>query len=152
MAGGQGGVDLTDPEAFLFAIVRQVEHMPKPLRLVFDSLTPLALGYTPDEFVALVHRKNRMLRRPDVVLFDALLQRMLEESQLYTLLNGFDVVLDLYAPDWGEMGLAGRTGHRALRVSKVRGASADTRPYPYTISPGEGIVVQKDYYRQQMGE
>ena len=149
--GERGGGDLSDPEAFLFTVDRQVEHMPKPLRMVFDSLTPLALGYAPGEFVALVHRKNRLLRRPDVSIFDTLLLQMLEKSELYSLLNAFDVVVDLYTPDWGEMALSGNTGYRALRVRKVRGASADTRPYPYTISPTEGIVVQKDYYSQQMG-
>lgn len=149
---GEGGrVDLSDPEAFLFTVDRQVECIPKPLRMVFDSLTPLALGYAPGGFVALVHRKNRLLRRPDVSIFDTLLLQMLEKSELYSLLNAFDVVVDLYTPDWGEMALSGNTGYRALRVRKVRGASADTRPYPYTISRTEGIVVQKDYYSRQMG-
>jgi circadian clock protein KaiC len=149
---GEGGrVDLSDPEAFLFTVDRQVEHLPKPLRMVFDSLTPLALGYAPGEFVELVHRKNRLLRRPDVTTFDTLLLQMLEKSELYSLLNAFDVVVDLYTPDWGEMALSGNTGYRALRVRKVRGANADTRPYPYIISRTEGIVVQKDYYSQQIG-
>jgi circadian clock protein KaiC len=152
-AGGREGgrIDLSDPEAFLFTVDRQVERMPKPLRMVFDSLTPLALGYAPGEFVELVHRKNRLLRRPDVTTFDTLLLQMLEKSELYSLLNAFDVVLDLYTPDWGEMALSGNTGYRALRVRKVRGANADTRPYPYVISRTEGVVVQKDYYSQQMG-
>lgn len=145
-------LDLSDPEAFLFTVVRQVDAMPKPLRVVFDSLTPLALGYAPREFVELVHRKNQLLRRPDVALFDALLREMLARSDLYSLLNAFDVVLDLYTPDWGEMKLAGYTGHRALRVRKARGVSADIRPYPYIISPTEGIVVQKEHYRRQTGE
>lgn len=145
-----GGVDLSDPEAFLFAVARQVEAMPRPLRNIFDSLTPLALGYTPGQFVELVHRKNRLLRRPDVVLFDTLLRQTLQESELYSLLNAFDVVVDLTTPDWGEMEQAGQ-GMRALRVRKARGVRADTRPYPYVISPTEGIVVQKEYYRRQVG-
>jgi circadian clock protein KaiC len=147
-----GMLDLSDPEAFLFAVIHQMEQMPKPLRLVFDSLTPLALNYTPAEFVALIHRKNRLLSRPDVTVFDTVIQQMLPESQLYSLLNTFDVVLDLYSPSWGEMGLAGNRGYRALRVYKVRGAHADSRPFPYTITPSEGIVVQKDYYQGQMGQ
>ena len=145
-------LDMRDPEAFLFLLGRRMEEMPRPLRLVVDSLTPLALGYEPGEFVALVHRMNRLLGRADVAIFDIMLRRMLEESDLYSLLNAFDVVLDLYTPDWGDMSLAGNVGYRALQVRKARGVNADTRPFPYTISPTEGVVVEKDFYRRQMGE
>jgi circadian clock protein KaiC len=149
---GEDVLDPSDSEAFLFAVGRQIERMPKPLRTVFDSLAPLALGHAPGEFVPLVHHKNRMLRRPDVAFFDTLLRQMLQESEHYSLLNAFDVVLDLYTPNWGEMKLAGNTGYRALQVCKARAAAVNARPYPYTISPTEGIVVQKDYYRRQMAE
>jgi circadian clock protein KaiC len=148
---GAGHLDLSDPEAFLFTVTHQAEQMIGPLRVILDSLTPMALDYTPDEFVGLVHRKNRLLRRPGVTVFDAMLQRTLDESKVYSLLNAFDIVVDLYTPDWGEMGFSGHTGQRALRVHKARVAGADTRPFPYTISPTEGVVVQKDYYKRQTG-
>ena len=92
-----------------------------------------------------------MLRRPGVALFDAMLRGTLEENQKYSLLNGFDVVAELYTPDWGEMGLSGTTGKCALRVRKARSVATDSRPYPYTVSPTEGIVVDRDYYRTQVG-
>lgn len=102
--GERDVLDLNDPEAFLFSMLREVERMPKPLRLVFDSLTPLALGYTPSDFVALVHRQIRMLRRTDVAIFCTLLRQTLQVSDHYSLLNAFDVVLDLYVPDWVRCG------------------------------------------------
>ncbi len=138
-------LDPSDAESFLFAILQQVQRMPKPLRLVFDSLTPLALGYTPNAFVALVHRKTRMLRRPDVAIFSTLLRETLERSNLYSLLNAFDVVIDLYTPDWGEVRLNGNMGYRALRVSKARGASIHNQSFPYTISPARGVVIHKEF-------
>ena len=147
-----GGADLSpdDPEAFLFAVMRQVPLLAKPLRIVVDSLTPLALGVSSDDFVSLVQYKNRVLCRPDVVLYDTLLRRTLLENQVYSLVNAYDVVVDLYTPDWGEMSLSGNIGYRALQVSKARTTHVDLRPYPYVISSAEGIVVQKGYYEGQM--
>ncbi|WP_089719607.1 ATPase domain-containing protein [Candidatus Entotheonella palauensis] len=141
-------LDPSDAESFLFAMLRQVESMPKPLRLVFDSLTPLALGYTPKAFVALVHRKTRMLRRPDVAIFSTLLRETLERSDLYSLLNAFDVVIDLYTPDWGEVRFNGNVGYRALRVRKARGVSTSNYTFPYTISPARGMVIHKEFSKQ----
>ncbi len=144
----RGTLDPSDPESFLFAMLRQVQNMPKPLRLVFDSLTPLALGYTPNAFVALVHRKTRMLRRPDVAIFSTLLRETLARSDLYSLLNAFDVVIDLYTPDWGEVRLNGNMGYRALRVSKARGVSTHNQSFPYTIIPTRGMVIHKEFSKQ----
>jgi circadian clock protein KaiC len=149
--GGDRHQDMSDSEAFLFTVAHKVESMSKPLRVVFDSLTSLVVGYTSWELVGMVHRKNRLLLKPNVVLFDILLKQTLQTSELYSLLNAFDIVLDLYTPDWGEMKQAGISGYRVLQVLKARGAYADTRPYPYTISSTEGIVVQKDYYQRQTG-
>lgn len=138
-------LDPSDAEGFLFAMLRQVQQMPKPLRLVFDSLTPLALGYTSNAFVALVHRNNRMLRRPDVAIFSTLLRETLERSDLYSLLNAFDVVIDLYTPDWGEVRFNGNMGYRALRVSKARGVNVHNQSFPYTITPDQGVVIHKEF-------
>lgn len=148
---GAAELDLHDPEAFLFAVARQVEAMPKPLRVVFDSLTPLTLGHTGVEFVALMHRKQRLLSRFDATIFDVLLRQALNENFTYRLLNSYEIVLDLYTPDWGQMNLAGDTGYRVLQVHKARGVGVDHRPFPYVISPTDGIMIQQDYYRKQMG-
>ncbi len=146
--GGRNSLDLSDPDAFLFALIRNVEAITRPCRVILDSLVPLALNITPGEFVSLVYRKNRLLRRPDVAILDIMLWDTVRDHNLSNLLNTFDVVLDLYTPNWGEMNLAGSVGYRAMQVRKARGVRADSRPFPYTISPTEGIVVQSDYYRK----
>jgi len=147
----QPGYDINDTEILLFAVIRQMERMPRPLRLITDSLTPLALDRSPSDFVKLVYRKNRMLHRPDVAIFDTLLRGVLADSDLHRLVGAFDIVNELYIPDWGEMKLAGNVGYRTLRIEKSRGNRIDPRPYPYTISPTDGLVVQKDHYRGQVG-
>ncbi len=146
--GDADTLDLNDPETLLFSVVREVERMPKPLRLVVDSLTPLALGYAPSDFVALVHRQLRLLRRPDVTVFCTLLRQTLPVGDHYSLLNAFDVVLELMTPDWGEMRSSRNGDYRALQVRKARGVSTNTQPYPYSISPSEGLVIHHDFYRQ----
>lgn len=138
-------IDLTDMERFLYDIERHLRAMPKPCRLITDSLTPLAVQYAPDEFITFIERKNRLLRQLDVALFDTILPKTLNESILYSLLNSYDVVLDVYVPNWGEMGQTGQ-GFRVLQVRKSRGTHSDTRPYPYTIRQGKGISVQEGFY------
>ncbi len=146
--GKRDSLDPSDAETFLFAMFRQMQRMPKPLRLIFDSLTPLALGDAPSAFVALVHCKTRMLRRPDVAVLSTLLRETLERSDLYSLLNAFDVVIDLYTPDWGEVRLNGNMGYRALRVRKARGVRASNQSFPYTISPTQGMVIHKEFSKE----
>ena len=126
-------------------MLRHVQQMPKPLRLVLDSLTPLALGYETHAFVAFVHRQTRILRRPDVAIFTTLLRETLERSDLYSLLNAFDLVIDLYTPDWGEVRFNGNMSYRVLRISKARGTSTSNQSFPYTINPAQGIVIHKDF-------
>ncbi len=135
-----------DPEALLFHLNEHVRQMPRPLRVIFDSLTPLTLNSTPGAFLALVQAKNRLLRQPGVSIFDTMLRRVLPEDTTNSLLNAFDVVLDLYTPDWGDMSQPQRTGRRVLQVLKARGAYLDSRPYPYTLSSIDGVRVQKSYY------
>jgi circadian clock protein KaiC len=147
-SGRSDTLDLGDPEALLFTIARQVAQMGRPLRKIFDSLMPQVLGYTPDEFVSLIHRKNRILRQPGVTLFDTLPYAVLEEKDLNRLLNAFDVLLDLYTPDWGEMGMVGGGSYRVMQVRKAP-SSFDTRPYPYVIDQNSGIVVQDRFYHWQ---
>ncbi len=138
---------LEDPQKFLFTLVNQLAEMPKPCRVILDSLTPLAINLPHSVFVNFVHQKNRLLRQPGVVLFDIFLKQILNRTDLYALLNAFDVAIELYIPDWGEMNRPGNLGYPSLRVIKSRGTRADTRPYPYRISLSEGIVVQTDYYQ-----
>jgi len=141
----QDYIDLGDMERFLYDIEQHLRRMPKRNRVIIDSLTPLAIQYAPDEFIAFIERKNRLLRRLDITLFDTILPKTLNESILYSLLNSYDSVLDVYSPNWGEMNQAGQ-GARVLQMRKARGTHADTRPYPYTIRPGTGIVVQEGFY------
>lgn len=147
-AGDRDLLDLSDPDAFLFALLRHVETIARPCRVILDSLVPLALGLSASDFVSLIYRKNRLLRQPDVALFDTILRETVQGHDLSNLLNTFDVVLDLYTPNWGEMNLAGSIGYRAMQIRKARGVRIDNRPYPYTISTTEGILVQSDYYRR----
>ena len=143
---GESGFDLSDPDSMLFSISRLAEKMTKPLVIIFDSLSPVSLGYQADDFVSLIHKKNRLLAASNVALFDTLLSGTMEGDRSYSLVNAYDIVIDLFIPDWGEMRFAGKTGYRAIQMSKVRGANVDGRPYPYIISPNNGIVVQADYY------
>ena len=142
---GEDFIDLTDMDRFLYDIERYLRLIPKPCRLIIDSLTPLAIQYKINDFISFIERKNRLLRRLDVALLDTILIKTLDENVLYSLLNSYDTVLDVYIPNWGEMGQAGQ-GFRALQVRKARGTIADTRPFPYTIRAGKGVVVQENFY------
>ncbi len=136
-------LNLNDPEMLLLRIAQQLEQMPKPCRVIFDSLTPLLINCTPREFIKLVYRKNRQLRQPDVAVLDIFAQDGIEKSDRYNLLNLYDLVVDLYSPDWDEMNNAADIGYKNwLRITKIRGAKADQRPYPYSISPTKGIVIE----------
>lgn len=145
------GFNVSDPEAFLFAMIRRLDRMSRPLRMIIDSLTPLALDHSPQEFVKFLYRKNQLLRRPNVALFDTMLRGVLVESDLHRLMGAYDIVTELYIPDWGEMKLAGNVGYRTLRLAKARGNRIDPRPYPYVINQGDGLVVQKEHYQGQVG-
>jgi len=144
---GNDNLDLSDPETLMFTIARQLNRLSRPCRKIFDSLAPLAAMCTPREFISLVYRKNRLLRQPDVAMFNTFPQLAMEDSDRYSLLNAYDVVLNLYTPDWGEMNQQGKIGNHALKIGKIRGARADLRPYPYTISLHEGILLQQKYYQ-----
>jgi circadian clock protein KaiC len=104
------------------------------------------INLSHSEFVNFVHQKNRLLRQPGVVIFDIFLKQILEQSDIYALLNAFDVAIELYIPNWGEMNRPGNLGYPSLRVIKSRRSRADTRPYPYQISLTQGIAIQTDYY------
>jgi circadian clock protein KaiC len=144
-ANGKIHLDLTDTEGFLYQLIRHLKTMPRPCRLITDSLTTLASHNTPERFLAFVERKNRLLHRPDVVIFDTFLLGTLDDVFHSGLRNNYDLVLRLYSPDWGEMSQNERVS-RVLQVFKNRTAKVDSRPYPYTIRTGEGLVVQSCFY------
>ncbi|NEQ63135.1 MAG: recombinase RecA, partial [Moorea sp. SIO4A1] len=76
-------------------------------------------------------------------VLDIFAQDGIEKSDLYNLLNLYDVVVDLYSPDWDEMNNGKEIGYKNwLQITKIRGAKADQRPYPYSISPTKGIVIE----------
>jgi circadian clock protein KaiC len=139
-------VDISDSELFIYEVHRRLKAMPKPCRIIIDSLLPIAVYYTPEDLIKFLEKKNRLLKSPDVALLDTFMAKTLEESTLYSMLNSYDVVLDLYIPDWGEMSQAGKQGIRVLQIRKAPDA-VDTRPYPYFICPGKGVIVQKEFYR-----
>ena len=141
-----GDLDLADPESLLFTLAGKLEKMTGPTVLLLDSLSPVSMGYKNEDFVSLVYRKNRLLGRENLAVLDIILSGSMEESHQYSLMNAYDIVIDLFTPDWGEMKFAGQSGYRALKMTKVRGARVDGRPYPYIISTNDGLVVQKDYY------
>lgn len=142
---GDDFLDLTDSDRFLFQIERFLRIIPKPCRVIIDSMTPIALQYPPAEFLSFIERKNRLLRQPNVAQMDLFLSKTLDENVTYSLQNSYDIVMEIYIPDWGAMGQGGQ-GLRVLQIRKARGSQVDTRPYPYTIKPGEGIVLQKGFY------
>lgn len=139
-------LDLDDTEVFLYTLFQNLDDMPKPCRLIIDSLTPLAIAHSHSEFVHLVYRKNRLLKQPDVVFFDTFLKGILEPGMLSSLLNAYDICVELYRPDWGDMNQLGNSGYPSLRITKARSVKADIRPYPYRLHESEGIAIQTDYY------
>jgi hypothetical protein len=46
------------------------------------------------------------------------------------------------------MGYAKGIGYRVIQMRKFPG-DIDTRPYPYLIVPGRGLMVQHDFYQQK---
>lgn len=139
-------LNIEDTEVFLYKLAQHLDEMPKPCRVITDSLTPLAIAHSHSDFVSLIYRKNRLLHQPSVVLFDIFLKGILEPELRSSLVNAYDISIELYRPDWGEMHQLGNSGYPSLRITKARGVKADTRPYPYRIRDGEGVVVQTDYY------
>jgi circadian clock protein KaiC len=143
---GRRELDLEDQEAFLFGLFRKIEGLPKPAVVVLDSLASTVPGSLSGGIVDLAQQKNRMLARPDVTVMDTLLNGMLDDRTQTGLMNGYDIVLDLFTPDWGDMRLSGSLGHRVLQIKKARGLPVDSRPFPYTIDPGRGIVINTSFY------
>ncbi|MHA1401721.1 MAG: RAD55 family ATPase [Candidatus Heimdallarchaeaceae archaeon] len=138
-------IDITDLKRFIFKLNKFTEKMSKPCRIVIDSLNPIAINNSAKDFIEFIDYKNRIFRRSNVIIFETLLAKTLEENILYNTMQSYDVVIEMFEPNWGEMGESGQP-LRAIRVKKARGAYVNTRIYPYIIKKGEGIVIQKDIY------
>lgn len=138
----------SDPEKFLQEVKIQTQRMPKPVRVIIDSLSPIALDYSPNEFIKLIYQKNKLLQQPNICIFDTILNETLTRSETNRLVNAYEIFIDLFTPDWGEMTQAGKTGLKSLQVRKSRGIASDIRPFPYTIGKA-GIVVQKNFYTME---
>ncbi|MEA3202136.1 MAG: circadian clock protein KaiC [Thermoplasmata archaeon] len=136
-------LDIDDPESFFNTITLWIDAMPKPCARILDSMTPIMVGMTPEEFKGMLN-KRRLFARSDISMLDTV---MASNDQLQPYLtNHFDVVIDLYTPDWGDLRGADDRGRPVMRVVKARGVRVDTRPYPFRISKEGGVVVQKDFY------
>jgi circadian clock protein KaiC len=132
------GLDPRDPDVLLYTLFRRVGVAPRPMRLIVDSLWPLASALTAHDFVDLIQRKNLLLRRSDVTLFDTKLSGTLDAVHSSRLLNTYDTVLELNRPHDAN---GASSSPRMLRFLKVRGVDAELRPFPFTVSPTTGVVV-----------
>jgi circadian clock protein KaiC len=140
-------LDLEDPESFINLVAGWLDGMPKPCARVVDSLTPLMVGMSPEEFKAILTKGRMLSSSPGVSMLDTVMASS-DVLQSY-LTNHFDVVIDLYTPDWGDLKGADDRGRPVMRLLKARGVRVDTRPYPFRISRDGGVVVQKDFYGLQ---
>ena len=137
-------LDLEDPESFINVVSSWIDAMPKPCARVVDSLTPLLIGLSAEEFKSMLTKRRLLVPSPQVSMLDTVMASS-DVLQSY-LTNHFDVVIDLYTPDWGDLKGADDRGRPVMRVVKARGVRVDTRPYPFRISREGGVVVQKDFY------
>ncbi|HUR67780.1 MAG TPA: ATPase domain-containing protein [Candidatus Thermoplasmatota archaeon] len=137
-------LDLEDPESFINLVATWLDEMPKPCTRVVDSLTPLMVGMSPEEFKAILTKGRLLSSSPQVSMLDTVMASQ-DVLQSY-LTNHFDVVIDLYTPDWGDLRGADDRGRPVMRLVKARGVRVDSRPYPFRVSREGGVVVQKDFY------
>lgn len=137
-------LDLEDPESFMNLVARWLDEMPKPCARIVDSLTPLMVGMSPEEFKTILTKGHALSASPQVTMLDTVMAST-DVLQSY-LTNHFDLVVDLYTPDWGDLRGADDRGRPVMRLVKARGVRVDSRPYPFRISKEGGVVVQKDFY------
>lgn len=137
-------LDLEDAESFINLVATWLDEMPKPCTRVVDSLTPLMVGMGPDEFKAILTKGRLLSASPQVSMLDTVMASQ-DMIQSY-LTNHFDVVIDLYTPDWGDLRGADDRGRPVMRLLKARGVRVDSRPYPFRVSKDGGVIVQKDFY------
>lgn len=136
-SGTDPGAELSDIDRFLYTLETTAEAMNKPVRVIFDSITPLVTVRTARHLMKLIQRKNRLLRTPQITLLDTHLWQKSSENQPLGLLNEYDIVIDLYTTGETTGALT-----RELQIKKARGVRADMTPHTYTIDSGEGILVE----------
>jgi circadian clock protein KaiC len=147
-----GVLDLEDDRQRMYHYVTQLRELIPPVRVVVDSITSVALRAGRNDFPIIEERMVRALTNRDTSFLLTIHREPLSREDRSILIGLFDMALDLYTPDWGEMQLTGAIGRRVLRVRKARAVAADARPYPYTISTTTGLVVEADYYRLHMAQ
>ncbi len=133
--------DASDVQEFIYVLAQLIDQMAKPCRVIIDSMTAVAVNYSTQDLVAMVHEKNRLLRKEGVVMLDLYLKGTLEETGMYGLANAYDVCIDLYYPEE-----KGGVPQRNMRVHKIRSTDFDPRPFPFSIRTGQGLVVDKKFY------
>lgn len=135
--------DRADVEEFTYVIAQAVAQLPKPCRVVVDSMTTVAVNFEVREFLYLVYEKNRIFRESPVVVMDIYLADTFQGSEMAAVVNSYDLALELFVSEE-----RGGFPKRSLRLRKLRGGTYDPRPYPFTIRPHQGIVVDSEYYRE----
>jgi len=135
--------DRTDPAEFIYVIADALKDTGRPCRIVIDSMTSIEVNLSPREFLSLVYEKNRVLRQEGLALMDLYLTQTVESSTLYTVSSAYDVFVELYVTEE-----RGGVPKRSIRVRKLRGGTYDPRPFPFTIRPQQGVVVNTNYYQE----
>jgi len=135
--------DRSDPEELAYLLAEVVAEMPRPTRVIVDSMTSVAADLAPRDLLHLVYEKNRILKEPDVVLLDLYLANAMDDRDMNSVSNAYDVALRLfYAEDRGGI------PRRNLQIRKVRGGTFDPRPFPFSIHREHGLLVDSEYYRR----
>jgi len=134
-----------DLDEYIFYLVRLADKMGKPLRIIMDSLTPLAILEDKTKFVEFIHKKNMFLKGEGVSILDVKLDNILDKATSFQVASAYDIVLDLVKPDWGEAVREGMDGS-IIRIRKSRGVKIERNAFPFVIVPGEGIKVIKGMF------
>lgn len=135
--------DRTDVAEFIYVVTEAVHWTGKPCRVITDSLTSIEINLPPRDFLAFVYEKNRALRDDELALLDLFLTHRVDSPSLYPITNAYDVLIELYVSE-EKVGVP----KRHLRVRKLRGGPYDPRPFPFTIRPQQGVVVNTNYYSE----
>ena len=141
-AGRDPLLDPSDPEGLLHRLSRMVAEMPRPIRIIVDSLWPIAANLSPKQFSAFVRQKNSWLRSPDVTVVDTLLDGVFDLNGDMQVANSYDIVLDLeriVRRRRGGEGSSEGSGEEETTFEVVQPAS-----YSITLSQARGIESKTD--------
>jgi len=135
--------DRADSNELIYVIRQAIQAAGSPCRVLVDSVTSLGINYAPEEFTHLVHEKNRVLNDPGVSHLDLYLAGALRDNVAISLLNAYDVTLELYYSRE-----EGAVPKRNMRIRKIRGGNFDPRPFPFEIRRKVGVTVDTAYYKK----